>query len=159
MKNNEDFFTNNILEEILCNIENHVFEDIKFLCDLYNYKRKIHDIVTGDKTEHYLFDFKNAYENGFNKVKKFSKKYGSNGQMPLIEYDVVLRQYNIPKKKNNLKLTPFRQLLYLMLKWVKNTWINENERGTELLSYPSDIENKISDNRKYNIEYYSVRDS
>lgn len=50
-KNNEDFFTNNILEEISCNIENHVFEDIKFLCDLYNHKRKIHGIVTGDKTE------------------------------------------------------------------------------------------------------------
>lgn len=47
----------------------------------------------------YLFDFKNAYENGFNKVKKFSKKYGSNGQMSLIEYDVMLWQYNIPKKK------------------------------------------------------------
>lgn len=46
-----------------------------------------------------------------------------------------------------------------MLKWVKNMWINENERGTELLSYPSDIENKISDYRKYIIEYYSVRDS
>ncbi|SBS93274.1 PIR Superfamily Protein [Plasmodium ovale curtisi] len=45
-------FVNNLyLYEKLCNIENHVFEDVKLLYDLYNYKLKIYGIITSEKIE------------------------------------------------------------------------------------------------------------
>ncbi|SBT00324.1 hypothetical protein POVCU1_059200, partial [Plasmodium ovale curtisi] len=53
------------------------------------------------------------------------------------------------------KLTPYHQFLHVKKKWIKNTRIIENAGENELISYFSDIEISISNDREYNIAYYT----
>lgn len=72
MKNSHrDFFTNNMLDKILRNTENHDFEDIKFLCGLYNNKKKIYGIMTTNNSgqskkicEQYTTEYYEKYKEG-----------------------------------------------------------------------------------------------
>ncbi|SBT56616.1 PIR Superfamily Protein [Plasmodium ovale wallikeri] len=68
-------FVNSLyLYEQLCNIENHVFEDVKLLYDLYNYNLKMYDIITSEKIEmskklceQYTSEFYEKYKPGLYK--------------------------------------------------------------------------------------------
>ncbi|SBT84417.1 hypothetical protein POCGH01_00195900 [Plasmodium ovale] len=107
MKNSHrDFFTNNMLDKILRNTENHDFEDIKFLCGLYNNKKKIYGIMTTNNSAN--------------------------------------------------SICPF---IHEKIKFIKNMWMNENERIFESWSYVFDSKSTIYNKRKNNISYYTVRSS
>ncbi|SBT82937.1 PIR protein [Plasmodium ovale] len=171
--------TNFISREI--NLEKHLhvidpskLENMEILCDLYDTKKKIFDIMfDGDTTDdkkklcpghlekchekyiEVMYNCRNGYDDFCNEIKIFERGYNylienetdKSGNCKSSEYFQLLDY--------DFFYTPLGPLLRKKINVVKNRWMNPDKNREELLLSSTDIEDNISDNGDYNIGYYS----
>ncbi|SBS99885.1 PIR Superfamily Protein [Plasmodium ovale curtisi] len=138
------------------------------------YKKYVDAIIKcdGDCFDFYsaLTEFKNKYKIELNPFVNSLSPSSCNSKelLELPDYKALLKEHESGPFKKIITLpllfplfglTPFRQNILEHIKRRKNILFGEGERDNELLSYISDDDNSIFNEGKYNLSYYTARNS